>query len=74
MELRVIDRIGQAEGALRQEIGGLETRLVDRVSQAESGLRRDMGGLEVRLLKWSFAFWIGQVAAIGAIMTALLRH
>ncbi|MBI1875246.1 MAG: hypothetical protein HYS05_15350 [Acidobacteria bacterium] len=42
-----------------------------------AGLRHDMtqgfGTLRVELLKWSFLFWIGQVAAITAIMTAILR-
>ena len=68
-ERRLVEETSQ----LRVEAAAMEVRLIDRIGQAESALRKDMSGLEVRLLKWSFAFWIGQVAAIGAIMAALLR-
>jgi hypothetical protein len=26
------------------------------------------------LLKWAFAFWVGQLAAVGGIVTVLLRN
>ena len=38
-----------------------------------SKLRLDMSNLKFDLLKWCFLFWIGQLAAIAAIMTALLQ-
>ncbi len=82
-EVRLVDRIAQAEGTVRQEIGALEVRLVDRIAQSEGRLRQDLSTLDVRMerglgtlrsdvLKWSFAFWIGQVLAMTAIMRALL--
>ena len=75
VEVRLTDRIGQTEGTLRKEIGGLEVRLIDRIAQSETALRREISGLDVRmsgLLKWSFLFWIGQVAVMTAIISALL--
>lgn len=72
VEVRLTDRIAQAEAALWQEAASLEVRLTGRIAQAEAALRQEISGVEVRLLKWSFAFWIGQVIALTAIMKALL--
>lgn len=72
--------IGAAEGRSRVELAGVELRLTDRIAQSEGTLRKAIGSLEVRmekrmgdLLKWTFAFWVGQVIAMTAIMNALLR-
>lgn len=56
------DRIAQSEVALRQEISALDVRM-----------ERAMGGLRSDVVRWSFVFWIGQVVAMTAIMSALLR-
>jgi len=61
VEVRLTDRIAQSEGALRQELSGLELRM-----------ERTMGGLRTDVLRWSFLFWIGQVAVMTAILSALL--
>ena len=34
---------------------------------------REIGNSRFDLLKWTFAFWIGQVVATSAIMAAMLR-
>ena len=36
-------------------------------------IREEMGNLRVELLRWSFAFWIGQVAATAGLMALLIR-
>ncbi len=46
-----------------------ERRLVD----VDTGLRLRMSEMETRLLRWSFVFWIGQVAAFTAVMSAFMR-
>ena len=56
--MRLTDRIAQSEGTLRTEIGSLAVRMEKRIGD---------------LLKWTFAFWVGQVIAMTAIMSALLR-
>ena len=84
LEVRLVDRISQSEAGLRKDIGSLEVRLVDRMNQSETGLRTEIGNLEVRMergfgtlrsdvIKWSFAFWTGQVVAMAAILSVLLR-
>jgi hypothetical protein len=44
-----------------------------RLSKELSALRLDMSNLKFDLLKWCFVFWIGQLAAITAIMAVLLQ-
>jgi hypothetical protein len=60
--VRLVDRIAQSEGSVRQEISGLEVRM-----------ERGFGTLRSDVIKWSFVFWLGQVVAMTAIMRALLR-
>ena len=55
-------RIVEETSRLRVDMAGMETRLSTRIDKVQTDL-----------LKWSFAFWIGQVVAITVIMTALLR-
>jgi hypothetical protein len=48
-------------------------RFERRLAEVAAGLERQLAGMESRLLKWSFAFWMGQIAVMTAIMSALLR-
>ena len=66
-------RLVEETGKLRVEAAAAETRLVERIATAEGALRHDMAAMEVRLVKWSFVFWVGQVAAMAAILSAVLR-
>jgi len=57
-----------------------ERRLIEegakfRIELTELGstLRREMARDRFELLKWMFVFWIGQLAAMSAIMSFLLR-
>lgn len=36
-------------------------------------IRADLASVRVEILRWSFAFWLGQVAAIGALIALMLR-
>jgi hypothetical protein len=52
----------------------LATESVEHRLADEMGKRRlDLANLRVELLKWSFLFWIGQVAALSAVFSLLLR-
>ena len=77
-------QIAHSEGALRHEMGQLEVRLRDELAHVDGRLRQDLSQMELRiireignsrfdLLKWTFAFWIGQVVAMSAIMATMLR-
>ncbi len=73
-----------SERAVRHEMGQLEVRLRDDLAHVDGRLRQDLSQMELRiireigdsrfdLLKWMFAFSIGQVVAMSAIMAAMLR-
>ena len=47
-----------------------ERRLIDETAKLRVELARD----RFEVLKWMFVFWIGQLAAMSAIMSCLLRH
>ena len=44
-----------------------------RLAEETAKLRLDMADLKFDLLKWSFLFWIGQLAAIMAMLSWMLR-
>lgn len=38
-----------------------------------AAIRDEMAALRVELLRWSFAFWVGQVATTAGLMALLIR-
>jgi hypothetical protein len=44
-----------------------------RLGEETAKLRLDMADLKFDLLKWSFLFWIGQVAVIISVLSWMLR-
>ena len=73
---------------LDQRLGHLESTLINRVEQRFSQIEqrsdqreslvierfeRRLAETRADLLKWSFLFWIGQVAAVGAMLSFALR-
>ena len=73
MEVRLVDRISVTESGLRKEIGSVEGTLRQEISGLAVTLRGEMGSFRADMIKWSFLFWIGQVAAMAAILSAVLR-
>jgi hypothetical protein len=63
------------ETVLTRSVERFERRLVEEISTLRvemhamrSELRAEIADQKFELLKWSFLFWIGQVAAIAALM------
>lgn len=77
------DYIESSRGQWRDDVITVCTERMDlRIEHLASredlveGLARigqEMGDLRVELLRWSFAFWIGQVAATAGLMALLIR-
>ncbi len=59
--------------ALRQEMATAIAAVRQEMTSGFAALRQE--GLEnrVELLKWCFAFWVGQVFAVGGVVAVLLR-
>jgi hypothetical protein len=61
------------ERRLAQEVAGLEIRLRQEIQDGFTALRRELSDLRAETLKWSFVFWIGQLAAIAGLLSFMLR-
>jgi hypothetical protein len=77
--LPVRDRLGDAgsDGLLMMfaEAHRIATESFERrLGEETSALRRDMAELKFDILKWNFLFWIGQLAAMTAILSLMLKN
>ena len=70
----------QTETALREEIHRLDQKIEGVKVEVATALREEIHRLDLKikvtkadLLKWTFGFWIGNVAVLSGIMFALLR-
>jgi hypothetical protein len=61
-------RLVEEAGRLRDDVRSLSSELL----AAEARLRGEMAGARVDVLKWSFAFWLGQIVSVGGLL-ALMR-
>ena len=61
------------ERRLAQEIAGLEMGLRKEMHEGFAAIRQEMSNQRAELLKWSFAFWIGQLAAMCGLLAFMLR-
>ena len=50
-----------------------ERRLGTEMSALRLEMSRDLSALRVELLKWSFLFWVGQVATMAGLLALMLR-
>jgi len=61
------------ERRLIEEISGLRTEFHCTLQEGLTDVRKEIVTTKSDLLKWSFLFWIGQVAAVGALLSYMLR-
>jgi hypothetical protein len=59
-------QLSHLEGRVEQRFAHLETLLIERFERRLADTRFD-------ILKWSFLFWVGQVAAFGGMLAFALR-
>lgn len=48
-------------------------KVIDRLADTKIDLGDRLSNMRVELLRWSFAFWLGQILAIAAILGVLIR-
>ncbi len=68
-ETALKEDLRRTEASRREEIHRVETSLREEIH----ALRAETHNIKADVLKWSFAFWIGNVAVLSGIMLALLR-
>jgi hypothetical protein len=61
------------ERRLTQEVGLLRQDVQKSLQDGLGGIRSDLANARVEMLRCSFAFWIGQVATIAALLAFMLR-
>ena len=64
-------RIGTEQ--LDRRIAAVSANFDRKLAETRSELLLAMATLKFDLLKWNFLFWIGQLAAMTAILSAMLR-
>ena len=61
------------ERRLTEETGLLRQDFHRTLNDGLGAIRADLANARVEMLRWSFVFWIGQVAAVAALLAFLLR-
>lgn len=57
------------ERRLSEQMSALRVEL----AQAIAGVRQEIATGRVEYIRWSFLFWVGQVAAVAALLAVMLR-
>ena len=68
-DARLAEHGARLEAALAEQGARFDGRLAGQAAQFDGRL----ADLRAELLKWSFLFWIGQVAAMAALLAFMLR-
>jgi hypothetical protein len=66
-----VHRMG--EERLDRRIAEVSANTDRKIAELRSALLLAMATLKFDLLKWNFLFWIGQLAALTAILSVMLR-
>jgi hypothetical protein len=61
------------ERRLSEEIASLRVQLTQEMHAGFAAIRKELADQRVEMLKWSFAFWIGQLGAMAALLSFMLR-
>ncbi len=59
---------------LKGDIAGLRAELKGDIAALRADLKGDMAAFRGDLMKWSFAFWVGEVAVILALLAFVTRR
>lgn len=62
------------ERRLTQEIAALRVELMRELHAGLAAVRQEIAAVRVELIRWSFVFWIGQIAAMIGVLAFMLRH
>lgn len=61
------------ERRLTQEISTLRVDFTRELHQGLAAVRQEIATVRVELIRWSFVFWIGQIAAMIGVLAFMLR-
>jgi len=58
---------------LTQEISTLRVDFTRELHQGLAAIREEIAAVRVELIRWSFAFWVGQIAVMIGVLAFMLR-
>jgi hypothetical protein len=61
------------ERRLTEEISALRLDFREALHDGLSSVRQELATTRVEMLKWSFLFWVGQVAAMAGLLALMFR-
>ncbi len=73
IEVLESERKDWSEHVLSAAADRFERRLAEELSKLRQEITQELVTTRVDMLKWSFVFWIGQVAAMAGLLT-FMRH
>ncbi len=63
----------QMGASIRQDMVEMGASIRQEMAQMGASIRQDIASGRVEILKWCFLFWIGQVLAVGTLLSVMLR-
>ena len=73
-ERRLNEEISAFRAEIRTALHDGLTAVRQEIHANTSSLRAEMATSRVEMLKWSFLFWIGQVAVMAGLLAYMLRR
>jgi hypothetical protein len=74
IELLESERKDWSQQVLTISADRFERRLAEELSGLRQQITHELVTTRVDMLKWSFVFWIGQVAAMAGLLSFMLRR
>lgn len=71
IELLESERRNWSENVLTAASDRFERRLAEELSHFRQDVTQELATTRIEMLKWSFVFWIGQVAAIAGLLAVM---
>ena len=75
-ERRLTEEISGLRAGLHEQVSALRLEMHDGFAanrQEMAATRMEMATMRADILKWSFLFWIGQIATIAGLLAFMLR-
>jgi hypothetical protein len=74
IELLETERKDWSQHVVSMVADRFERRLAEELSRFREQITQELVTTRVDMLKWSFVFWIGQVAAMAGLLSFMLRR
>lgn len=70
-EIRLAQECGVLRAEMHSGMQGLRDEMCQLRTEFRTDLRVEIANARAEAIKWSFLFWIGQMAAVSGLMTLL---